>query len=62
MLALDGYQNFVTNVNVAPGGTTQVSTSLSPIAQPTQSGTGLPICVVGALVLASVVLVLRRGW
>jgi hypothetical protein len=61
MLALDGYQNYVTNINVATGGTVQVTSSLSPIAAPTKSGTAIPVFTVGALILVSLVLVRRRG-
>jgi hypothetical protein len=61
MLALDGYQNYVTNINVASGGTVQVSSSLSPIASPTKSGTGIPVFTIGALILVSLVFIRRRG-
>lgn len=61
MLALDGYQNYVTNINVVTGGTVQVASSLSPIATPTKSGTGIPVFTVGALILVSLVFARRRG-
>ncbi len=61
MLALDGYQNYVTNINVASGGNVQVSSSLSPIATPTTSGPELSLLTAGAIVLASLAFIRRRG-
>ena len=60
MLALDGYQNYVTNVNVAAGGNVQVSSSLSPIATPTTSGPDLSVLTGGAVILASLAFIARR--
>lgn len=60
MLTLDGYQNYVTNVNVAAGGTIQVSSSLTPIATPTKSGREMTVLTAGAIILVSLVFVMRR--
>ncbi|HTY16080.1 MAG TPA: PEGA domain-containing protein [Methanoregulaceae archaeon] len=61
MLALDGYQNYVTNVNVVTGGSVQVTSSLSPIATPTKSGADTTVLAAGAGILASLAFIRRRG-
>jgi hypothetical protein len=61
MLALDGYQNYVTSVNVVNGGTVQVASALTPIAAPTKSGADITVLIAGACVLASLAFIRRRG-